>query len=702
MVCCAICFGSDCLIYTSLGLECDWIWNILLDHWLADLDIMSFSLFPRNPDCKTDIQSIHQKDSALDTSFKEPTTFSYSVQDANAKPSSGSPLCPASWDSGYPYSSGDRVTLPSTMTIYECREEPFGNFCADKAYEVGVEGGVFQNAWKAVGKCVNGRVVEDDSAGDITSNLVQTLPSPPQAVPMSAESPRKCNLCQPGQIGINADINFNGQAMKCMDVYEFYLQNHLEGSKQCTSAQGWLNSVCCGDKSAMNSEAALATTSSTNTATTTIFTTTTPVHDTAVFPNRLPRPTTPESTTPVPSPGLAQDVYENIEGAPPSLPLDNSEEDLILQDCAAPFDKDDNSYYLNDRVSHSKGNYICMMAHWCGVPDFEPAVGKYWMVVWEYEGPCINSGEETSNARPVRPTGNIAAGVPDADSFVDDFEQTNPPSDAIADSFVFKASDAPTPLPTPRPTDLAASEPEASVSDSNKPLPRPPDLGNNEAAVSVNESDESECPEPWRLDFAYVEGDQVGAQGQIYTCKEFPYTGWCGLDGYEPAVGSHWDMAWNVGENCQGQGTRPPLPAPTTTAPVTATPITDPSTPAPNIEDEENGDDDGGVPANNTVPITKDMGTAEKVFAILEEKKDAIDNAIFLYQGSEPSTVYRYDGFVAGLRVMFESGVAGKFYYLGDDSEDGYKYGLANLAAFIGQSMKETIQYDACDENSSQ
>jgi predicted chitinase len=44
--------------------------------------------------------------------------------------------------------------------------------------------------------------------------------------------------------------------------------------------------------------------------------------------------------------------------------------------------------------------------------------------------------------------------------------------------------------------------------------------------------------------------------------------------------------------------------------------------------------------------------------------------------------------------------VAGKFYYLGNDSENGYKYGLVNLAAFIGQSMKETIQYDACDENS--
>ena len=34
------------------------------------------------------------------------------------------------------------------------------------------------------------------------------------------------------------------------------------------------------------------------------------------------------------------------------------------------------------------------------------------------------------------------------------------------------------------------------------------------------------------------------------------------------------------------------------------------------------------------------------------------------------------------------------------DAEDGHVYGLVNVAAFLAQSMKETIQYDACDENS--
>ena len=66
----------------------------------------------------------------------------------------------------------------------------------------------------------------------------------------------------------------------------------------------------------------------------------------------------------------------------------------------------------------------------------------------------------------------------------------------------------------------------------------------------------------------------------------------------------------------------------------------------------------------------------------------------------EPSSVYRYDDLLAGLRVMYNDGVANKYFFMGDDTPNGYKYGLVNIAAFLAQSMKETIQYNACDENS--
>jgi len=49
---------------------------------------------------------------------------------------------------------------------------------------------------------------------------------------------------------------------------------------------------------------------------------------------------------------------------------------------------------------------------------------------------------------------------------------------------------------------------------------------------------------------------------------------------------------------------------------------------------------------------------------------------------------------------MYEEGVSGKFFYMGDDTDKGHEYGLINIAAFLAQCKKETIQYDACDANS--
>ena len=65
-----------------------------------------------------------------------------------------------------------------------------------------------------------------------------------------------------------------------------------------------------------------------------------------------------------------------------------------------------------------------------------------------------------------------------------------------------------------------------------------------------------------------------------------------------------------------------------------------------------------------------------------------------------PSDVYRYSDLLAALRVMYSDGIANKFFYMGDGSSNGHLYGLVNIAAFLAQSMKETIQYNACDKNS--
>jgi hypothetical protein len=88
----------------------------------------------------------------------------------------------------------------------------------------------------------------------------------------------------------------------------------------------------------------------------------------------------------------------------------------------------------------------------------------------------------------------------------------------------------------------------------------------------------------------------------------------------------------------------------------------------------------------------------------LETSKEAVDNDLFLYQTPDfqwiPSTIYRYTDFFESLYIMATEGVAGKTFYIGEDVQNGHVYGLVNIAAFLAQSMKETIQYDACDENS--
>ncbi len=67
---------------------------------------------------------------------------------------------------------------------------------------------------------------------------------------------------------------------------------------------------------------------------------------------------------------------------------------------------------------------------------------------------------------------------------------------------------------------------------------------------------------------------------------------------------------------------------------------------------------------------------------------------------NEPSTIYKYSGLEKGLKVMSEKGVNGHYFYLGSgpNINQASKYGLVNVEAFLAQSMKETIKYNACDE----
>jgi hypothetical protein len=90
---------------------------------------------------------------------------------------------------------------------------------------------------------------------------------------------------------------------------------------------------------------------------------------------------------------------------------------------------------------------------------------------------------------------------------------------------------------------------------------------------------------------------------------------------------------------------------------------------------------------------------------ILTKSEMAMNRDVFVYQTAElqwePSEVFTFSHFRQGLRVMYEDGVAGKYFYLGTQTSSNASqwYGMVNIAAFLAQVMKEAMKYNACDEN---
>jgi hypothetical protein len=86
----------------------------------------------------------------------------------------------------------------------------------------------------------------------------------------------------------------------------------------------------------------------------------------------------------------------------------------------------------------------------------------------------------------------------------------------------------------------------------------------------------------------------------------------------------------------------------------------------------------------------------------LENAKWDINSKLLMYEsgfegGWLPSTVYRYDSMLMALQIMYLEGVGDLKFYVGEDvaGVEGVKIGLVNLAAFLAQSIKETIKYNA-------
>jgi len=59
------------------------------------------------------------------------------------------------------------------------------------------------------------------------------------------------------------------------------------------------------------------------------------------------------------------------------------------------------------------------------------------------------------------------------------------------------------------------------------------------------------CDAPSYSQKEYAPGERAQSQGELYECKPWPYSGWCGLGGpYTPGVGASWGDAWVLIGTC--------------------------------------------------------------------------------------------------------------------------------------------------------
>lgn len=117
----------------------------------------------------------------------------------------------------------------------------------------------------------------------------------------------------------------------------------------------------------------------------------------------------------------------------------------------------------------------------------------------------------------------------------------------------------------------------------------------------------------------------------------------------------------------------------------------------------------GQVPLYHVSTSTGPSSSLTSIAALnadLLSVESKMNSEVFLYETPSsqwiPSTVYKWADFLAALNPMHNVGVEDvKFWLLDPTADDAtnIKYAKVAIAAFLAQSMKETIQYNACDEN---
>ena len=104
------------------------------------------------------------------------------------------------------------------------------------------------------------------------------------------------------------------------------------------------------------------------------------------------------------------------------------------------------------------------------------------------------------------------------------------------------------------------------------------------------------------------------------------------------------------------------------------------------------------TPAVPTPPLPPPEGLLAKV---IERLTASNSEGVFVYETPTsqwvPSDLYKWEDMIQAVWVMAQQGIGSAKLWVGEDGNSNY--GMVNIAAFLAQSMQETIRYNACDEN---
>ena len=353
-------------------------------------------------------------------------------------------------------------------------------------------------------------------------------------------------------------------------------------------------------------------------------------------------------------------AWEKIGECSVGSEISSFSEDVSPGPSCAPLYNPEESYGPHNLISFKNYNYECIVPVWCSERDYAPSDSNLMTAAaWIKKEECHSTITEKPTAALVTPK---PMGWVDISSeiVVVPVEEEEPSMLAV----LLGSEDEKDSEPLVVPQD----EQETIKIRTHRPSASP----SQDQAYSHL----SPCAPLYTQGHDYQLYELISFNNHNYQCEVLSL---CSQVRYAPRDGAeNQGLAWWKIEECHGHATRHPTPRPT-----------------PQVVEKPDIDHISYYSSRVPMPM----------LTVLNENKVAIEKKVLISQTSdgdwEYSSLYTFDDFIVALGVMTEHPVITPFFVGGfgtQSNEDALLYGLVNIAAFLSQSMAESIKFDSCDE----